>query len=74
MDSFPDVSRKAFLAHIEGTNGSGWERYYDLSPDQRRAAMPNIMRELETGDIDSKKFARGFLDALRTAREEVKAL
>jgi hypothetical protein len=36
--------------------------------------MPNIMRELETGDIDSKKFARGFLDALRTAREEVKAL
>jgi len=44
----------------------GRERYLDLTPEQREAALPDIMRSLRAWETaQDKAFARGWLDEKR---------
>lgn len=68
----PDLPR-ALLKLQEGPHdaiGAGWERYYDLTPEQRAACFRAVTRDATGGTSEQeRRFARAFLDAHRAAVE-----
>ena len=70
----PDLPR-SLLKLQEGPQdmtGAGWERYYDLTPEQRAACFQAVTRDATGGTSEQvRRFARAFLDAHRAAVESL---
>lgn len=53
-----------YSAGPHDAEGNGRERYWELTQEQRCAALPTVIADAETGDAQSKAFARGWLSEL----------
>ncbi len=70
----PDLPR-SLLKLQDGPHdaiGAGWERYFDLTPEQRAASFQAVMRDATGGTSEhDRRFARAWLDAHRAAVESM---
>jgi len=79
VESFPDLPKEK-ARFDQGPTGykedvamqrktdQGWEKYYDQSPEQRKAAFSQIVQNLSKGTSEEMAFARGWMDARDAAQ------